>query len=196
MSKQVMIGMLAGAQANDANVAVAPTKVAGKVIRLSSGKVIRIRSVEDEIDEALANGHCTFLELYRIVCGITQRSGLSAPAYVFKDVVDGLHNALLDCIGDGDPDYDTEWEYLPDVSWVYPDTDDDDLYERLYTENVEALFDCLECVECVLTISKAATEFLVKHTNEVVFYNKRTGKGAWVIPFFNMPWSCVDVVLQ
>lgn len=186
MSKQVMIGMLADA----------PTKVTGTVIRLSSGKVIRLRPVEDEIDEALANGRCTFLELYRFVCHLNKRSGVGTYRLVYNDVVDGLHNALLDCIGDGDPDYDTVWEYLPDVSWLYPDTDDDDLYERLYTENVDALFECLECVECVLTISKEAAEFLVKHTNEVVFYNKRTGKGAWVIPFFNMLWSCVDVVLK
>ena len=189
MSKQIMVGMLAGAQANDANVAFALNKVTGTVLRL--------RSVEDEIDEALANGHSTFLELYRFVRRLTNGDGIGNAEFEYDDVVDGMRNALLDCIDCGDPDDDTGWKYMTDVSWVYPDTDDDDLYERLFTENVNALLDCLECVECVLRISKTAAEFLVKHTDEPVFYNKRLRMYSWIIPFFNMPWSSLgDVMLR
>ena len=161
MSRQIMVGMLAGIQA--------------------------------KIDAALAKGRITFLELFRLVCDISRRDGVEVTRYEYEDVVDGLHNALLESIGEYVLDYETGWVYLPNVDWVYPDTVDDDLYERLYTENVEGLFDCLSCVECVIRISKTAAEFLVKHTNEAVFYNTRKCEYAWVIPFYNMPWSLVSV---
>lgn len=164
MSKQIMVGMLAGMQA--------------------------------KIDAVLAKGRLSVLELYVLVCSITNEEGLGASHYVYEDIIDGLHNALLDCIDARNPDYNTDWEYLPNVSWVYPDTDDDDLYERLYTENVDTLFDCLQCVECIIHVSKTAAEFLATHTYEAVFYNKRTDEYAWIIPYFGMLWSSVDVMLQ
>lgn len=161
MSKQIMVGMLAGKQA--------------------------------KIEAVLAKGSLSFLELYVLVCSITNDEGLGASHYVYEDIIDGLHNALLDCIDARNPDYKTEWEYIQDVDWLYPDTDDDDLYERLFTENVDELIDCLSCVECIIRISKTAAEFLVTYTNEAVFYNTRKCEYAWVIPLFNMPWSLVSV---
>lgn len=152
-----------------------------------------LTGIQAKIEAALAKGRMSYLELYVLVCSITNDEGLGASHYVYEDIIDELHNALLECIGDGDPANNTDWEYLQDVDWLYPDTDDDDLYERLYTENVDELFDCLQCVECIIHVSKTAAEFLVKYTNEAVFYNKRQGEYAWVIPFFNMPWSVVSV---
>lgn len=163
MSKQIVIGMLAGIQA--------------------------------KIEAVVAKRHITYLELYRLVGDISRRDDIEVrySEYEYEDVVEGLQNALLGCIDYRDPDYNTDWEYLSNVDWLYPDTDDDDLYERLYNENVETLFDCLKSAECITRISKAAAEFLVSHTDEVVFYNTRKGEYAWVIPFFNMPWSLVSV---
>lgn len=159
MSKQIMVGMLANA----------------------------------EIDEAVTKGRLSFIELYRLVCSITNGDGLGASPYVYEDIIDGLQNALFVSVGSGDADYDADWVYLPNVDWIYPDTDDDDLYERLFDENVDELFDCLSCVECIIRISRTAAEFLETHTNEAVFYNTITHEYAWIIPFFGMPWSLVTV---
>lgn len=146
-----------------------------------------------EFNEAMAKGILSYNELYRLVGTISHREGVAMSSFVYNDVIDGLYNALLVSIDCGDADYDADWVYLPNVDWIYPDTDDYYLYERLFEENVEALFNCLECVECVVHVSKAAAEYLITHIGQPVFYNKNTQEYAWVLPYFGMPWSLVTV---
>lgn len=208
MSKQVMVGMLADAgvferldKAIDEAFtnAVAYIKTSAESFKAKEAEIKKarlaeaMRDNEKDINVILTTEHVDYDDLYRMVCRVSSRDDVTTSNYVYKDVIEGLRHAIFDCIECGCPDYEAEWVYLPNVDWLYPDTDDVYLYERLFTENAEELLDCLSCVECIIRISKTAAEFLVKYTNEAVFYNTRTSEYAWVIPFMNMPWSLVTV---